>query len=94
MSPTEWWWLGLGLFGVVGVVLAVLLGLLIGVALRIERVAGNIWTVGKQIAGNTVSIWMLDGASKGLGRVERELQALERKVGEAHDGRAKPQAER
>lgn len=53
------WWLSLGLLTVVVAVVAALLGAIATVARSIDRNAADIWNVGKQIAGNTVSIWML-----------------------------------
>lgn len=60
MDVMQMWWLSLGIFAVVVVVVAVLLGLIIAAARSIDKHAGNIWTAGKQIAGNTVSVWMLE----------------------------------
>ncbi len=53
------WWFSLGISGVVVGVVAALLAQIIATARSIDRRADGIWTVGKQIAGNTVSIWML-----------------------------------
>lgn len=60
MDVYELWWLSLAIAAVVVVVVAVLLGLIIAAAKSIDQHAAAIWTVGKQIAGNTVSIWMLE----------------------------------
>ena len=54
---------------VVIVVVAVLLILLIAAANRVNRNASNIWDAGKQIAGNTVSIWMLNVTNRVAGQI-------------------------
>lgn len=90
MDVISLWWLSLAIFAVVVVVVAVLLGLVIAAARSIAHNAGGIWTVGKQIAGNTVSIWMLEqtnasldriagavgGLAEGAGALEEKLDAL------------------
>lgn len=45
---------------IVVVLVAVLLIMIIVAANRIDKHASAIWEVGKKIAGNTVSIWMLE----------------------------------
>lgn len=60
MSTNDLWWLSLAAAGVIVVVVAVLLGLIAAAAKSIDRHAAAIWIEGKQIAGNTVSIWMLE----------------------------------
>jgi hypothetical protein len=76
MSGQQWWWLGLLLFGVVVAVVAILLGAILATARRIEAHAAGIWTVGKEIAGNTVSIWALPQANQTLERVIAEIRKL------------------
>jgi hypothetical protein len=90
MDLVQLWWLSLAIFVAVVVVVAVLLGLIIAAAKSIDRHAAGIWTVGKQIAGNTVSIWMLDqtnerlrqiqesarGAAQASGAIDERLRAL------------------
>jgi hypothetical protein len=94
MSVVSMWWLSLAIFGVVVVVVAVLLGLIIAAAKSIDRHAGAIWVIGKEIAGNTVSIWMLEqtiGSLRRLAestrRLEQALGALDAKLGDAVGGR-------
>jgi hypothetical protein len=94
MNVLEMWWLSLAIFGAVVVVVAVLLGLIIAAAKSIDRHAGAIWVTGKEIAGNTVSIWMLEqtiGALRRLAestrRLEQALGALDAKLGDAVGGR-------
>ena len=82
------WWLSLGASaGVVGVV-AGLLGAIAAQARSIDEHAEAIWTVGKQIAGNTVSIWMLEQANGELaktlavaGRIEGVAASIDAKLG-------------
>ena len=88
MSVIDMWWLSLAIFSAVIVVVAVLLGLIIAAAKSIDRHAGAIWVVGKQIAGNTVSIWMLEqtiGSLRRIGesarKIEGTLTALDAKLG-------------
>jgi hypothetical protein len=88
MSVIDMWWLSLAIFSAVIVVVAVLLGLIIAAAKSIDRHAGAIWVVGKQIAGNTVSIWMLEqtiGSLRRIGesarKIEGTLTALDEKLG-------------
>ena len=66
MDVFTMWWLSLGIAAVVVVVVAVLLGLIIATARRIDAHAASIWTAGKQIAGNTVSIWILEQTNEHL----------------------------
>jgi ABC-type multidrug transport system permease subunit len=88
MTAIQWWWLSLLIGGVVVVAVAVLLMLIIAAAKRIDRHAGAIWIIGKQIAGNTVSIVMLEdavgalrGISQSLGELQAGLESLDRAVG-------------
>lgn len=87
MGVIELWWLSLAIFALVVVVVATLLGLIIAGVKSVDRHAGAIWIVGKQIAGNTVAIWMLEqtlGALQQLSdstrRVEQGLGRLEAKL--------------
>ena len=75
---TRLWWLSLGLSGVVVGVVAALLGGIIGAARSIDRHATDIWTVGKQIAGNTVSIWMLGKTNEQVARLLEAAQSIDR----------------
>src|SRR5919199_860731 len=75
---TRLWWLSLGLSGVVVAVVAALLGAIVGAARSIDRHATDIWTVGKQIAGNTVSIWMLGKTNEQVARMLDAAQSIDR----------------
>jgi hypothetical protein len=81
MSVVDMWWLSLAIFGVVVVVVAVLLGVIIAAAKSIDRHAGAIWVVGKEIAGNTVSIWMLEQTIGALRRLTESTRRLEQVLG-------------
>lgn len=80
MSIIELWWLSLAIFAIVVVVVAVLLGLIIAAAKSIDRYTYAIWTVGKQIAGNTVSIWMLEKTNSELESITNAVQEMDRSV--------------
>ena len=77
MSVTGFWWLLLGLAAGVVAVVAALLGLIVTAAKSIDRHAAAIWTVGKQIAGNTVSIWMLEETNRQMGQTRDATRSLE-----------------
>lgn len=76
MSNMDLWWLSLLLGGVVVVAVAVLLLLIIATARRIDRHAAAIWTIGKEIAGNTVSLSMLEQTAGSLAGVKQSLNEL------------------
>lgn len=76
MDTTQLWWLSIAIFAVVVVVVAVLLGLIIAAAKSIDRHAIAIWTVGKQIAGNTISIWMLENTNQELETIAKTVQSI------------------
>jgi hypothetical protein len=80
MTDLQLWWLALGLAAVVVVVVAVLLGLIIATAKSIDYHASAIWVAGKKIAGNTVSIWMLESANTALRGIHSTLDALQTTV--------------
>jgi hypothetical protein len=88
MDVIELWWLSLALAAVVVIVVAVLLGLIIAAAKSIDVHAEQIWIEGKKIAGNTVSIWMLEPTNRHLGEIAdagenlaRTAAAIEAKLG-------------
>lgn len=72
------WWLSLAIFAPVVGVVALLLGLIIAAARGIDRHAEQIWLVGKQIAGNTVSIWQLGKTNDQLGRMVEAVRGLDK----------------
>src|SRR5919204_3857713 len=84
MTDVHLWALSLTIAAVVVVVVALLLGLIIAAAKSIDRHAAAIWTAGKQIAGNTAAIWMLERTNDALQRVHTDVAAL-RKIVEQLD---------
>jgi hypothetical protein len=76
MDVIQMWWLSLAIFAVVVVVVAVLLGLIIAAAKSIDSHAEKIWIAGKQIAGNTVSIWMLNESTEQLRSIEKCAESI------------------
>lgn len=78
MSVVELWWLSLGIAAVVIVVVAALLGLVVAAAKSVDWHAERIWLAGKQIAGNTVSIWILEQADRHLEEMLEAVHAMER----------------
>ncbi|MDQ3810253.1 MAG: hypothetical protein M3336_08180 [Chloroflexota bacterium] len=71
------WWFSLGISGVVVGVVAALLAQIIAAARSIDRRADGIWTVGKQIAGNTVSIWMLARINDQVARMLHAAKSID-----------------
>ncbi len=61
---------------VVIAIVAVLLIMLIAAANRVNTNASNIWDAGKQIAGNTVSIWMLNVTNRVAGQILETAQSI------------------
>ena len=59
MSTNALWWMSLGLGLVVALVAVVLLELFYRQVRRIERGSEAIWEMGKQVARNTATTWML-----------------------------------
>ncbi len=65
---------------VVIVIVAVLLIMLIAAANRVNKNASNIWDAGKQIAGNTVSIWMLNVTNRVAGQILEGAQSIDKRA--------------
>lgn len=90
MDTMTLWKISWAIGAVVVVIVAVLLLLILSAARSINKRAGEIWIAGKQIAGNTVSIWMLQktngvageiletakGIAAGAGAIDAKLSAL------------------
>ena len=85
MTELQVWWLALALEAVVAVVVAVLLGLIVAAAKSIDHHAAQIWTVGKQIAGNTVALWILGDIKERLDKAERAVGSLRQAAGSLND---------
>lgn len=81
MDVYDLWWLSIAIFAVVIVVVAVLLALILRAAKEIDRHAEDLWAVGKEIAGNTVSIWILDDVNRRLQQMNRSAHRLGESVG-------------
>lgn len=78
MSDDGYWFLALALGLVVAVVVVVLLQLFLRQVWRIERGAEQVWTAGKQVAGNTSSTWLLGAVSQRLDLLVAEAGEHER----------------
>ena len=77
MNVIRLWWLSLGIFAAVVGVVAALLGAIAATARSIDRRAEAIWIAGKQIAGNTVAIWMLAQTNEHLAGIRDGARSLE-----------------
>lgn len=75
-SLTIWMW-SLIAGGVVILIVAALLLVIIATARSIDKHALDIWTVGKSIARNTVSIWMLDRTNQVAGEILGTAQSID-----------------
>lgn len=75
-SLTIWTW-SLIAGGVVILIVAALLVAIIVTARSIDKHAQDVWTVGKSIARNTVSIWMLDRTNQVAGEILRTAQSID-----------------
>ncbi len=69
LDPMTIWTYSLVAGAVVVLIVAVLLIMLIAAANRVNKHASHIWDAGKQIAGNTVSIWMLNVTNRVAGEI-------------------------
>lgn len=65
---------------VVILIVAALLIMLIAAARRVDRHAAEIWTAGKHIAGNTVSIWMLNTTNSVAGEILQTAQSINKRA--------------
>lgn len=90
MDAMTLWKISWAIGAVVVVIVAVLLLVIIAAARSIDKHAAAIWLAGKQIAANTVSIWMLEktngvasdilttakGIAAGAGAIDAKLASL------------------
>lgn len=88
MDSNTLWLYSLIAGGVVILIVAVLLLLIIVTARSIDQHAKDIWIAGKQIAANTVSIWMLQETNAvarqilaGAGAIVATASAIDDKLG-------------
>ena len=72
MSDNAAWWLTLGLGLVVALVAVVLLELFYRRVRQVEAGAEAIWEMGKQVARNTATTWMLGQTPERLDRLTEE----------------------
>ncbi len=77
MTETDLWWVAIAAIATGTVLIAVLLGLLIAVANKIDGNVDGTWIAARQIAGNTVSIWMLERTNEHLADVVEEARSLQ-----------------
>ena len=76
MDTMTLWTYSLIAGAVVILIVAVLLIMLIAAARRVDKHALDIWEAGKQIAGNTVSIWMLNVTNRVAGQILETAQSI------------------
>ncbi len=75
MSTNGYWWIALGLGLVAAAAAVVLLETFLAQVHRIERGAAEVWTAGKQVAGNTAATWLLPELSNRLDALTGEAAA-------------------
>ena len=85
MDTMTLWTYSLIAGAVVILIVAVLLILLITAARRVDKHAAEIWTAGKHIAGNTVSIWMLNTTNKVAGGILETAVSIDKRAGAIDD---------
>jgi hypothetical protein len=90
-SITIWTWSLVG-GSVVLVIVAALLLAIIATARRIDRHAQEIWKVGKNIAGNTVSIWMLNRTNQVAREILTTAQSIDATIASLADKLARGKA--
>lgn len=81
MDSMTLWKISWAIGAAVVLVVAVLLLTIIAYAKSIDRRAGEIWTVGKQIAANTVSIWMLQKTNVVVGEILKTVKQVAAQAG-------------
>jgi O-antigen/teichoic acid export membrane protein len=92
MDPlTIWIWSLVG-GGVVLVIVAALLLAILATARRIDRHAQEIWNVGKNIAGSTVSIWMLNRTNQIAREILTTAQSIDATIASLADKLAQGRA--
>ncbi len=94
MDNQTLWMVSWAVGAVVVLIVAVLLIAILATARRIEKTAGNIWVAGKQIAGNTVSIWLLaetnahlEKALEATGGIGRSVASIDEALARMSRGR-------
>lgn len=87
VEVTTFWWISLAIALGIALVVASLLILIVVAANRIDRHAADIWEVGKKIAANTVSVWMVgttNDVAKGIldtaGGIADKADSIDRRL--------------
>ena len=94
MTVQSFWYLILILGIVVVAVVATMLLIIIISARKIEAAAGDIWTVGKQIAANTTALWQLTKTNETAAAIKGVALDIAAGAGSADDRLAKLRAAR
>ena len=85
MDTMTLWTYSLIAGAVVILIVAALLIMLITAARRVDKHAAEIWTAGKHIAGNTVSIWMLNTTNKVAGEILETAVSIDKRAAAIDD---------
>ncbi len=85
MDTMTLWTYSLIAGAVVILIVAALLIMLITAARRVDKHAAEIWTAGKHIAGNTVSIWMLNTTNKVAGDILETAVSIDKRAAAIDD---------
>lgn len=85
MDTMTLWTYSLIAGAVVILIVAALLIMLITAARRVDKHAAEIWTAGKHIAGNTVSIWMLNTTNKVAGNILETAVSIDKRAAAIDD---------
>ncbi len=85
MDTMTLWTYSLIAGAVVILIVAALLIMLITAARRVDKHAAEIWMAGKHIAGNTVSIWMLNTTNKVAGDILETAVSIDKRAAAIDD---------
>lgn len=73
MTETQmWWWITLAIGLVVAVVVTILLHILYRAVVRIDENVLDVWNMGKQVARNTATTWILAQTPRIAGEIKEE----------------------
>lgn len=73
MTETQmWWWITLGIGLVVAIVVTILLHVLYRAVVRIDENVLAVWNMGKQVARNTATTWILGQTPRIAGEIKEE----------------------
>lgn len=76
MTVEQVWWLTLGIYALVLIVVAALLALILREATRIHAGVSEIWNVGQKVANNTIHIALLEQTNHVAGQILRSAQGI------------------